>query len=107
MFNEIRQTKSPLALNESSRNNFGDTDESLEKEKEAKELRFLTLDKDYYSLAMFAFLSCQNCCADEMDSYIIRSRNTKILTKITLIFFIQIAILGFLIADLSQKVDSG
>ena len=68
-------------------------------------LRHLHLDKDYYSLAMFAFLSSENCEGDEMESYINRSRNAKILTKITLIFFIQISILGFLIDDLSFQVS--
>lgn len=56
---------------------------------------------------MFAFLTSENCAGDEMEGYIFRSRNTKIITKITLIFFIQIAILGFLINDLSYNVGGG
>jgi hypothetical protein len=67
-------------------------------------LLHLHLDRDYYSLAMFAFLRSDTYDVDdEMESYIIRSRNTKIITKITLIFFIQISILGFLVFDLTYS----
>ena len=77
MFNQIRKTE--ISINASA---------SINPHEDTSSSKHLHLDSDYYSLAMYAFYKSDSYQEDDMEDYIIRTRNTAIFTKISLIFFI-------------------